>query len=103
MRVVSLLIILALTGCFPRTGVHTRVTDPVPALATIMPGQSLSLRLEDGGTATISAGLPYVSALGESCVRINRHPSLRAACLRNGEWVGLTDIFLAPPAQETMP
>lgn len=101
MRMVPLLAVLALAGCAPRAGVHDRAGSALPAFTAVAPGQSMILRLEDGGTAPVTAGQPYVSALGESCVRVSGHPGIGAACLRGNEWIGLPDIFLSRPGQET--
>jgi hypothetical protein len=102
-RIIPLLVVLILAGCAPRSGAFGRAGSAPPGFMVVAPGQSLSLRLEDGGTSSVIAGQSYVSALGETCVRITGHPSLGTACLRNNEWIGLTDIFHARPGQGILP
>jgi hypothetical protein len=71
---------------------------------SVQSGQSLFVRLDDGGTVKAVAGQRYVSALGEECVEIDGHPpTVRAACLRNGAWVGLRDIFWTGPGVGAKP
>ena len=67
---------------------------------SVSPGQQLTLRLESGGMAVVTAGQPYISALGEECVQTSGHPLSGVACLRDGEWVGLSDIFIPRPSSE---
>ncbi len=69
--VLFLFVALTLVGCVPRTGAPGSAGAETPEIITaVLPGQSLNLRLEDGGTAVVTAGQPYVSALGERCVRV---------------------------------
>ena len=91
---------LALAACVPHSGSPGEDGMLSPAFP-VSPGQRLSVRLEDGGTASVIAGQPYVSALGEKCVQASGHPSVGAACLRNGEWTGLPDIFVSRPGEDT--
>ncbi len=102
-RMTFLLIALVLAGCVPHPGASGRDGSLPPTNTTVEPGQSLTLRLEDGGTTIATAGQPYISALGEPCVRVSEHASLGAACLRGGEWIGLPDIFLSRPVERAMP
>lgn len=109
MRMVPLLIVLflfamlGLAGCAPRSVTHARAEISLPGSAAVTPGQSLTLRLEDGGTAIVTTGKPYISALGEACVRITGSRSLGTACLRDGEWIGLPDIFISRPDEGARP
>lgn len=102
-RVLLLCIALVSAGCVPRSGVSEQVgRSRPPVFTTVLPGQSLTLRLENGESATVTAGQPYVSALNEACVQINDYPSVGAACLQNGEWVGLPNIFVSRPGEKGM-
>lgn len=96
-RMLALLVVLALAGCVPRYGAPGPSGRVAPGVTAVAPGQNLTVRLENGGTAAITAGQPYVSALGESCVRVDGYPGVGAACLRGGAWIGLPDIFLSRP------
>jgi hypothetical protein len=99
MRVLMLCAALALAACVPHSGSPGENGMPAPEFLA-SPGQRLSVRLESGGTSSVIAGQPYVSALGEKCVQVSAHPSIGAACLRNGEWTGLPDIFVSRPNEE---
>lgn len=92
-----LVLTLVSAGCTPRLGVPARAGSGSPRFTAVLPGQSLTLRLENGGTDIVTAGQPYVSALGEECVHINEYPAVGTACLRGGEWIGLPDIFVPQP------
>jgi hypothetical protein len=94
------LVIALSTGCATR--IETSPGQSVVSRADpyVQIGQSLSVRLEDGGVSRATAGRSYVSALGEECAEIDGHPTVKAACLRDDVWVGLRDIFKASPGEE---
>jgi hypothetical protein len=112
-----LLFAIVSTGCVPqfkftmspgqpdvlRTISSISSISSIPSVPSVQPGQSLLVRLDEGGTVEAAAGQRYVSALGEECVEIGGHPSVRAACLRDGIWVGLPNIFWTGPGVDARP
>jgi hypothetical protein len=93
-------VIIASAGCVPLSMMSrpdVLQTDPAVTSPSVQPGQNLFVQLDDGSTVAAIAGQRYVSALGETCVEIDGYPTAKAACLRNGTWMSLQDIFWTSP------
>ncbi len=95
------LLIHAAAGCAagPKPAAPSGAQPHQPA-GSLTPGQTVTAR-DSGRQVEVSAGKPYLSALGETCYealqREGRPGQLRAMCLRDGAWVLIPAIFMDIP------